>query len=342
MNIIWYMGGKIEQTDQGLTSKLASARYRALSPARELALRGHVSHFFHAPSGQSYGKMHDLDIPDWDRILALAPGVNVVFGKVLNPRNEALAAGIQGVGGKVVMDVCDNHFLTPGIAEHYHRMAALADKIVANTPAMAEAIKAHTGRDAYVVPDPYEGVRCLPRFDPAGVLRLLWFGHPVSLNGLLRNTAQLHAAARLMPLELHVVTALSQPVSDAITSLAKAMPFGATMRFTRWSPEAMVSALADCDAVYLPLAPLERNTAKSPNRLVESLWAGRLAFAHPIPAYQPFAQWAWVDPDLGQGLAWALAERDAIPGKIALAQDYIAQHHSPQHIADLWERVLEA
>jgi hypothetical protein len=49
-----------------------------------------------------------------------------------------------------------------------------------------------------------------------------------------------------------------------------------------------------------------------------------------------------VNADLKAGIEWALAEAHDIPARISAAQAYIAQHHSPSHIADLWERVLDA
>jgi glycosyltransferase involved in cell wall biosynthesis len=81
--------------------------------------------------------------------------------------------------------------------------------------------------------------------------------------------------------------------------------------------------------------------AKSANRIVEALWAGRFVVAHPIPSYLEFADCAWLGADVADGIAWVLQNQESIAGRIRAAQDRIAAVYSPDRIAAQWEQILE-
>ena len=68
--------------------------------------------------------------------------------------------------------------------------------------------------------------------------------------------------------------------------------------------------------------------AKSSNRIIESLWAGRFVVAHPIPSYMEFNKWAWIGGDLAEGIAWMVDNAASIAGRVSAAQDYIASAYS--------------
>ena len=76
--------------------------------------------------------------------------------------------------------------------------------------------------------------------------------------------------------------------------------------------------------------------AKSPNRLVAGLHAGRLVVAHPLPAYQPYAKFAWVGEDLRAGLEWAIRHPREVVERIAAGQACLDEKHSPETVARFW------
>jgi hypothetical protein len=125
---------------------LASSRYRASIPARELA-----------KLGIGEGR-------DW-----------LVIGKH-GWKFEDEAKGFE----RVCFDVCDDHFYDQ-YAEHYRKCCGMADLLTCNSAEMARVIKAETGRSAVVIPDPYEQ----PEREPRIHSRLLWFGHEVNLPDLV-------------------------------------------------------------------------------------------------------------------------------------------------------------
>jgi SAM-dependent methyltransferase len=112
-------------------------------------------------------------------------------------------------------------------------------------------------------------------------------------------------------------------------------------RHEEWSLEKTWASLAATDVVVIPtLANAPDKLVKSPNRIVESLWAGRCVVANPLPAYVPFAEWAFIDDRIGRGLERALDEQERIADRVRAAQAYIADAHSPERIAQQWERAI--
>lgn len=79
--------------------------------------------------------------------------------------------------GPVVYDVVNAHFDDPD----YRAMVDVATVVTCSSEAMAGIVKEETGRDAAVIPDPYENAEGKPAV-PEG--RVLWFGHQANLESL--------------------------------------------------------------------------------------------------------------------------------------------------------------
>jgi len=99
----------------------------------------------------------------------------VVFLKRSQPHEIAQA---KSQGALTLYDVCDNKF---DEKDEYEPCCLAADIVTANSEAMAASIKATTGRDSVVIPDPTERPRLEPKFEPHGDIKLLWFGSSASL-----------------------------------------------------------------------------------------------------------------------------------------------------------------
>jgi hypothetical protein len=76
----------------------------------------------------------------------------------------------------IVYDVVNAHFKDPD----YQRMADLATVLTCSSDAMAEIIRRELGREACVIPDPYENDEGKPRVDGP----VLWFGHQANIESL--------------------------------------------------------------------------------------------------------------------------------------------------------------
>lgn len=347
MKIAWVIFAALEQSAQGITSPIASIRYRALLPAQELAKTGTDSQFVEVPPA---GVPNDGPLPDID-------ANTVVFSKSFNPVNETLAQRARQRGAYVVFDISDNHFDTPEYAAHYRAMANLANRVTAPTAAMAAAVLQHTGKTAVVIPDPVEALRIAPVPDRSGwgaprnwlprlfgqaapptPLRLLWFGHPANLNPLAMLAPQLAGVTRHGPVQLRIMT---QPGAAAQAACETLTRHGIAVEVTPWSLAAMRTAFEWCQLVLIPSdADNPRSRVKSANRLQESLWAGRYVVASPIEAYQDFEQYAWVNHDLARGIVWAMQHPAAVAQQIEHAQQHIAAHSTVTAVAAQWLDVV--
>lgn len=106
--------------------------------------------------------------------------------------------------GPVVYDVVNAHFADPD----YREMCEIASVITCSSGAMQGAINRVTGRDAVVIPDPYENTESAAKVD-GGVL---WFGHQANLTSL-------QAYSDLDP---EVLTAENWSLESEARALAKA------------------------------------------------------------------------------------------------------------------------
>jgi hypothetical protein len=329
MRITFVTVAPLRQGPSGPTSDLASARYRVLMPAQQLARRGHAVQVMSLPPGDPPREALDLQADA------------VVFAKSFSASNEKLAAHLRERGLRVVADYCDDHFAHPELGPHFRRIAELATDVVASTEAMAEAIRRNTGREASVITDPVEGPRGEPRFAPRlPALRVLWFGHPTNLASLVDKAGELRALAQRMPVELSIVTERSPQAERLATDLAQLVPPHSKVLLVPWSLEGTWKALERCDVVWIPVLESDAKLAKSPNRLVESLWAGRFVVAGPVPAYKPYADLVAVGKPLDAAVLEALEDPPGIEAKLREAQRRVARRHSGFECGREWAHAL--
>ena len=247
---------------------VASSRYRAIIPQWQLAKMG-------IPSGK-----------DW-----------VVLGK--HGWTEEHTRGFK----RVCFDVCDDHF-SDEHAGYYRKAIASADLVTCNSNEMRRVILVKTGRDAVVIPDPYEQRECPARVHD----KLLWFGHRSNLRDITEWAAVLPS--------LEIVTNV-----DAQWA-------------TKWTPENMEVAFQRAGLVVIPTG---KSMAKSANRAIESLRRGLFVVAGYLPAYADLGIYIG---NIGDGVEWALSHQDEVIERTQHAQRYIANEYSPERIGLLWKEAL--
>lgn len=137
---------------------MASYRYRAIIPARELG-----------------AKMNDLSAD------------TLIFAK---PAEFELAEAEQAKqeGKTVIVDFCDDHFEK---FPHYEKMARLADMVTCPTAAMERRIPV----SATVIPDPYEFDELDPHCRGK---KVLWFGHGVNFYSVAALLPKLQCPIRIV------------------------------------------------------------------------------------------------------------------------------------------------
>lgn len=336
MKLLWIATKQFEKGDGplGLTSNLASMRYRLLTPAAELGKRGHQIAIASA--------VNDTMPPGFPEAMNADA---IILTKGFYETVAILAAAARERGIRVIFDICDNHFTHSG--SFYDSIIRFTDVITCNTEAMAEVIKQHTDTPCYVVGDPYEIARRPAAFNPGEKLKLLWFGHPINLDSLTEAVPMLREAAKTYPLTLTILSRshVDYDVMKFCRGLANKLAGAVTVGYVHWSLSNRERALEDHDLVIIPplsAARREARDVKSSNRIVDSLMAGRMVVADTIPSYEPFRKWAWLGEDMAEGIRFVMKHKKEIPARITAAQDYIEQHYSPEVIARRWEDVLHS
>lgn len=326
--LIWITAGQLEQGPGIITSALASTRYRVLLPAANLGVLGWQSQIINES---------DLITHGWQNFQLMSEDVLIV-SKSLQPAILSAIQQAKQLGCQIVVDYCDNHFERPDVGPHQHQLLHLANQIVCSTPELETYISGLGAARVVHISDCFEGSRQPALFQPADTLKLLWFGNSTNFDTLAPLLQQLVAFAESKPIQLNIVTLHAQGAQAAKNASQGRLE----VIYTPWSGEALKAALAHCDMVVIPTLQADYKAGKSPNRLIESLWAGRYVVAGCLPAYAPFAQFASVGDDLVAGIQWALNNPEAVLHKIQQGQAYIIEHHTPKRISEQWHAVLSS
>jgi glycosyltransferase involved in cell wall biosynthesis len=335
MRIRWIVSASNVALDaSGLESDVASYRYRAAIPLRELAARGHTCDWYALRVGEpvtaGHPALHEADV--------------LVIAKSHAERDEVIAlldeARARGVA--TVVDTCDDYFSVPhALTPHYRALVARANAVTTSSFRLAGAIEDVTDTEAHVVRDPYEGPEGVPRWSPDAPVKAVWFGTPLNVPALLDAAATLPGRIEGYRVDVDVLTRESDGLEAAFEKLNARAAGKLVLRFTEWSLERNLRALSDCDLALIPVRSDDRfSLAKGPNRLVETLRAGRYAIAGALPAYEEFSPYASVGEDAATAIAWALRNPAEVVERIAAGQAYIRRHYSPQAVAGEWEAAL--
>jgi hypothetical protein len=338
--VVWVSFAPLEKTPAGITSNVASVRYRITVPAAALKAEGIECGAIYLNASVNRGTL-----------LERFGAVNaVVFGKVvLHPQLEALgqlavelAGKLRSRGVRVLADFSDDNFLHPQLGPIPRALANGVDRVTASTPGMAEVLRGVTAAPVSVITDPVEGPRgeVRARREPSAPPSLLWFGHPSNLNTLKYGLAQLERSPLAYSLTLVTEPGAGGELLAAELS-ARWKGSGRECRFRPWSVDTVFEELRRCDAVVIPSNQHDpRKVVKSPNRFTESVWAGRFAIAHPLPAYEELAAYGWVGEDLAEGLQWYAQNPGAAVARVQAGQELVVQRFSPQAVAQAWKAVL--
>jgi hypothetical protein len=345
--------------NQGVTARAASARLGSIVPTRALTSLGYDARTCSVAGGG-------------DTAAALVRAAKrVVFGEMFATAEgfaptiaqyRALLQLVPDARERVVFSIADDHFADPSFREFYAQALPNCLAVVTVSEALARTVAPMTGRPILVAPEPYEGARGAPQVftaraprGPIGWLarrvglpqdlwrvRLLWFGYAMNIPPLIDMLPALDDLARRHPLLLTLVTRQFAELPQVATPQRSGDSAALRVEFHEWQPHIMDGVLAAHDLVLIPSE--FRNSlkqAKSPNRLVAGLHAGRLVVAHPLAAYAPYAEFAWIGEDLCAGIEWAIRHPREALERVAHGQAFIDQRHSPQVVARFWLDVFD-
>lgn len=271
--------------------EMATFRYRSLFPAQELK----------KINGFSVGLNEEGDY-------------DIVIVSKVTEADIPIAEQAKKDGAKVVMDCADDHFNHSTQGALYHRMAGLADHLVTATSVMRDRVHRYTGKDAAVIPDPYEQPEVAPHADGD---KMIWFGHRTNIPDLMAVRHLLDGR------QLYVATGPTAPQGIQPT----------------WGPGMLKQALEASNIALLPTR--EGAEYKSPNRLLNAIRAGVFPICQQHPSYMEFRPFVWVG-NFHAGLRWTDAFREDLNECVAAAQDYIRDRYSVQAVGRKWADFLES
>jgi len=342
--------GEVQRVEPGvpLYSPLASDRLRMLLPAEQLARRLPVylvplQVFLDDPQLSALGAPAALVIAKLPAgLVAANPG----------PLRALVAALDRSPGLPVFADLSDNYaslatVLDNAFLAEYQEGLASHCGLIVPCAELERQLAPHAKRGIRVIEDPYESATAQPAsMRPGETLRLCWFGNLGKPNFDLLETTILAVAAglasRVRKIDLALVCGpAGERFAADLEETARGVHAGFGLRHVPWSPEAMAAALAVADVALLPQETrTEWGRAKSHNRAVETLRAGRFAVASPIPAYLELAEFLWVGENIAAGVNWALDHPGEAEARITAGQKYVAQRFAPDAIARRWIAAL--
>jgi hypothetical protein len=311
--------------------RVASFRYRVEAPAEALKARGHSVELFKPANEDQYQV--------------------AVFSKAYSEDDRRAAERIASRGGRVVFDICDNHFYNPFELPRYERaraeileMMSIANQVTCTTEALASIITEETGGRVrpVVIGDATERLRTRRRrARPArSSLNLLWFGShgspnaPCGMTDLLLIREELEALASRIPARLVVCSNSAAKFDEHIA------PMRLPTAYVEWSEEAHAKVLTHADAVLIPVTRNPFTDCKSHNRLTSAIRSGLPAIATGIQSYLEFEPYCSLD-DWSEGLAALVDNYDGETARAMASRTYIEKVWSMSALTPRWEEALD-
>lgn len=231
-----------------------------------------------------------------------------VFVKAYGEAERAHARRLVSKGVKVILDLCDNHFVYSHAHPHLLarrdlllRMIANVDLVTCSTPSLASLVPqkptAVVDDTLEAVDDPWWALGCLRRKSrgirfqsPAQELRLIWFGSAgenfpayglCDVNKVGACLARIHAASRL---SLTVVSNSFVRFREVV----RPQPF--PIRYVAWRRWRLPFLLRTHHVCILPVTANDFTICKTANRAATALRCDIPVVAEPIPSYQELGE----------------------------------------------------
>lgn len=294
----------------------ASRRFRAIIPLKGMR--------------ENDGEIQDLNKATRDDIIVLAKDTSIKDGQFLLDNNI-----------KFVFDVCDDKWGThkKKLADTYDFLCKNANLVTTSTSSLANIIHRHTGKHAYIISDPAERERKEPEIriiTDDTIIKFAYYGagknfEVIKWDKIVNDLKTVHKK-----IEIHAVVGRVEKKLSKVKHLIEQKIFFAY----QWTYELQDQIVDDCHFVLIPINVVNENIpAKSPNRLIDGIQRGKLVLTNTgVNSYEPFRNFSYFVSNFnyGQGLQYAINNRDEALRNIKAGQLYIDQHHTPEIIGKKW------
>ena len=297
----------------------ASRRFRAIIPLKGMR--------------KNDGQIENLDKATRDDIIVLAKDTSIKDAQFLLDSKV-----------KFVFDICDDKWGSrkKKLVETYNFLCKNANLVVTSTPTLANIIFRNTGKKAHVITDPVERERKEPiplNIKEDTIIKFAYYGagknfEVIDWNKIVNDLKRIHNK-----IEIHVVIGRVQKHLDKVKHLIEQKILYAY----QWTYELQDQIVDDCHFVLIPIVSVNENiSAKSPNRLIDGIQRGKLVLTNTgVDSYEPFRNFSYFVSDFnyGQGLKYAINNRNEVLQNIKAGQLYIDQHHTPEIIGKKWIKI---
>jgi hypothetical protein len=293
----------------------------------------------------------------------------VVFAKAYDDHALALARSRRRRGGRVVFDLCDNHFfgceLTDALSARADRLRAMLEiadvTVVASSVLRRQVLEVLPGLDSRLalIPDALD--RAVDRGhseSPTTMsswlglarvrwflsrypnhLHLLWFGSKgvdytqSGLMELARVRDLLERGHRDHPLTLTIV-------SNSFSTYHRVCGgWRIPTRYVPWDLATFSRVAALHDAAIVPITHNPFTDAKTVNRPATALCAGIGVIADSIDSYEELRPFIYLD-DWAGGIRAYATDRQRERERVVAAREFLERSYSSDRIAAEWIRVL--
>ena len=333
MNVLWFVV-KAKRVGDGYISSVPSSRIRCLN------LFGSIDHTIQVVPLEK--KEVALGLPSAELGVSeddLARCDIAVFGKIL-AEVIPIFDDLRSRGIPTIIDMCDG--LTENNSSRYAHLLRQANQVVSSSETLQSQLNS-IGVASVCIPDAQSGDAVpFSTRQPSKKLKLLWFGMPTNIIPVRHVVEQL---SEHFPneIELNIVTNIGKDLLGS-SNITYFSGFGDTIdvNLHQWSQDAMPSHLAECDLVIIPSAQDEFYKAKTANRLMTGIWAGKFVVSQPVPSYEEFSEFAILNDSIVEGLKAALNLAPEVREKMVNAgQAYIAENHSVAVRGAQWTRLID-
>jgi glycosyltransferase involved in cell wall biosynthesis len=297
----------------------ASRRFRAMIPLRGMR-----------PEDKIIGSLDQVK-----------PGDIVVVAKKIK-QQEVLY--LKNIEAKVVYDICDSKWhkswQKPYVVEELNDICAMANLIVTITPELANDIKIHTNKNAFIIPDPTERERLEPNFNPSDTINLFYYGSEKNFSTL--NLNNIIDTIKKLDIKFFLNVMIDRSKKH-INRYYKYIEEEKILKIHEYNFTEQEKLIKMSDIILLPIRSKNFNAKtiyqKSPNRVLDAIQMGKIVITNSgVASYEKlkdFVYWMY-NENYGEAIYWLLNNREQVIKKITYGQNYIDHYHTPEVIGKKW------
>jgi glycosyltransferase involved in cell wall biosynthesis len=312
----------------------ASARLRVILPAEQLKRLGWTTNIV------------GLGVPVSEQAFNnLSKSPYVFVSKVFRQSSLDLIAKLSSLGVQLVVDYCDNHLDNGEFMEIHHKLLKLADRCIANTPAMHRVLRQHRFQGPInIIEDMVEHPLVVARAPPtSGQVNLIAFGNKFVCKHLqIWFPALKEFASSQRPLTLEIVTLIDTETIKWERSFRFLNGDGFRFSISQWNEIGMEQAFRRADVAIIPSEHSNFNRTKSANRLLEATSAGLPVVAYPIEPYLAYKDTVAITDNLLKGLADLLKHPERTKRRILYTQQHVKVRHDANQLGSQWHSFISA